>query len=61
MAEIDLHFNRSSSSHLNTYKVHFFGTLVPETCHIGLVRHKMILFDTLIFKFEKESIFMLRI
>ena len=29
--EIDLHFNRSSSSHLNTYKVRIFGTIVFKT------------------------------
>ena len=29
--EIDLHFNRSSSSHLNTYKVRIFGTIVLKT------------------------------
>ena len=34
MAEIYLHFNRSCSSHLNTYKVRFFGTLSPELCYL---------------------------
>ena len=29
--EIDLHFNRRSSSHLNTYKVRILGTLVFKT------------------------------
>ena len=29
--EIYLHFNRSSSFHLNTYKVRIFGTIVFKT------------------------------
>ena len=37
MAEIDLHLNRSTASHLNTYKVRFFVILVPETCHIDIL------------------------
>ena len=43
--EIDLHFNRSSSSHLNTYKVRIFGTIVFKTlsyiylCAVFLADH----------------------
>ena len=40
MAEIDLHFNKSSSSHLITHKVRFFDTLVPETCHMTKLKVK---------------------
>ena len=34
VSEIELHFIRIFSSHLNKYKVCFFDTLVPQTCHI---------------------------
>ena len=44
--EIDLHFNRSSSSHLNIYKVRIFGTIVFKTLSYeqGMYRWKFVLF-----------------
>ena len=40
MAEIDLHLSRSSSSHLNTSQVRFFGILVPETYSLMMIWKK---------------------